>query len=134
MCLSSSYYEWLREQFSNKRAVLEEGLISADLEPIASHGGFFLMAKLPYYKFIDKSSNLNEPYDYKFCRYLAKEYGVLGIPASPFFSSTGRSFDGGKSSLARSPMARFAFCKKNKTILEASLRLKQNVNLNNDLS
>ena len=73
------------------------------------------MAKLPYYPSIDLADLSSEPYDYKFCRYLAKEVGVLGIPASPFFVGANGQM---------TPMARFAFCKKDKTIAEASARLK----------
>ena len=110
-----SYYQWLRLQFSNKREQLEEGLIAAGLEPIPSQGGFFLMARLPSYPSLVETHS-SEPYDYRFCKYLAKEYGVLGIPASPFFSRSGKE--------SVSPMARFAFCKKDKTIQEAARRLK----------
>ena len=73
------------------------------------------MARLPSYSpMIDTHSS--EPYDYRFCKYLAREYGVLGIPASPFFSRSGKG--------DLPPMARFAFCKKDKTIQEAARRLK----------
>ena len=74
------------------------------------------MARLPSYpSIVDPHSS--EPYDYMFCKYLAKEYGVLGIPASPFFSRSGKG--------NVEPMARFAFCKKDKTIQEAARRLKR---------
>jgi aspartate/methionine/tyrosine aminotransferase len=92
--------------------------VAAGLEPIPSQGGFFLMAKLPFVSWINDIES-DEPYDYKFCRYLAEEYGVLGIPASPFFHTDVE----GK----MPPMARFAFCKKDKTILEAAQRLKRNL-------
>jgi len=42
-----SYYEWLRQQFAHKRKILEEGLLAAGIEPMASSGGFFLMGQLP---------------------------------------------------------------------------------------
>lgn len=90
--------------------------MAAGLTPIPSQGGFFLMAKLPTYSSMNFLHS-SESYDYSFCKYLAKEYGVLGIPASPFFSQNSHN---GKVP----PMARFAFCKKNKTIQEAARRLK----------
>lgn len=111
-----NYYEWLREQFASKRALLEEGLIAAGMQPLPSRGGFFLMAKLPYLPSVD-ALPFDEPYDYKYCRYLAQEYGVLGIPASAFFSPEVRG--------RVPPMARFAFCKKDRTIVEAARRLKR---------
>ena len=59
----------------------------------------------------------HEPYDWRFCRYLVSKYGVVGIPASSFFSP--------QSDYAAmiGPTARFAFCKKDETLLEASRRL-----------
>ena len=99
---------------------------------MVSHGGFFLMGKLPYYKDLtvytdlemlsldDKESSEHglEPYDWQFCRKLASDYGVVAIPASPIFSVN--------SSVADSfgPLARFAFCKTDKTLQTATDRLK----------
>jgi aspartate/methionine/tyrosine aminotransferase len=40
----------LRLKFSQKRKILEKGLLSAGIEPLSSNGGFFLMAKLPIEK------------------------------------------------------------------------------------
>lgn len=57
--------------------------------------------------------SLDEPYDWQYCRLLVKERGVVGIPASPFFSSENNW----------PPMARFAFCKTDETLREAYTRL-----------
>ena len=127
-----SYYEWLRQQFLRKRDILEEGLRAVGIEPVVSHGGFFMMGKLPYYKDLtvltdlemlsttqeDNESNGFEPYDWQFCRKLASDYGVVAIPASPFFSPN--------SAVAESfgPLARFAFCKTDETLRKATNRLK----------
>jgi kynurenine---oxoglutarate transaminase / cysteine-S-conjugate beta-lyase / glutamine---phenylpyruvate transaminase len=126
-----SYYEWLRQQFLRKREILEEGLLAVGIEPVVSHGGFFMMGKLPYYKDLeilddlallssdDEAENYGyEPYDWKFCRKLAKDYGVVAIPASPFFSAESEVAD------SFGPLARFAFCKKDETLLKATARLK----------
>ena len=123
---SASYYEWLRAQFASKRALLEEGLRAAGMTPLPSRGGFFLMARLPA---VDALGPMDaggaggagglEPYDWRYCRMLASQYGVIGIPASPFFSSSASGALQGKG-----PMARFAFCKKDETLREATRRLK----------
>jgi kynurenine--oxoglutarate transaminase/cysteine-S-conjugate beta-lyase/glutamine--phenylpyruvate transaminase len=126
-----SYYEWLRRQFLKKREILEEGLLAVGIQPVVSHGGFFLMGRLPYYKDLQILDDLEflsdegevedfgyEPYDWRFCRKLAKDYGVVAIPASPFFSTNctvAESFG---------PLARFAFCKKDETLYKATDRLK----------
>ena len=119
-----NYYEWLRTQFIGKRKILEDGLISCGIEPLPAQGGVFLMARLPTNDPIVLSSQTggtgtgNEPYDWKYCRMLAHTKGVIGIPASPFFSGSHDS--------ETQPMARFAFCKRDGTLLEAASRLAKN--------
>ena len=81
------------------------------------------MAKLPIHEDL-LQANVNNPggteeaYDWRFCRRLATDYGVIGIPASPFFSPNSPAAD------RIGPMARFAFCKKDETLLLATSRLK----------
>lgn len=117
-----SYYEWLRQQFLSKRTILEEGLRAAGIEPVVSHGGFFLMGRLPLHEDLQPYSSTRqgqlEPYDWRFCRKLATEYGVIGIPASPFFSP------GSEAAESLGPLARFAFCKEDATLHTAANRLK----------
>lgn len=138
----SSYYEWLRSQFSSKRAVLELGLAAVGVEALPSQGGYFLMGKLPTDDSLlqqmkmeaqEKSkggSSTNkyvEPYDWRFCRQLVDQCGVLGIPASPFFQTDNYATQRGQDFASVSglpPLARFAFCKRDDTLLEAKRRLK----------
>ena len=114
-----NYYSWLRAQFLRKRMILEEGLRAVGVEPLASNGGFFLMGKLPLYKELTSGvgagAPLDEPYDWRFCRMMAERYGISAIPASPFFSKEEHNSVG--------PMARFAFCKKDETLIGARDRL-----------
>ena len=112
-----SYYEWFRSKFSNKRKILEEGLSAAGIEALPSHGGFFVMARLPKHDVSSYSGFVNEPYDWKLCRKIASDYGVIGIPASSFFSPGYEKTYG--------PLARFAFCKLDETLIEANLRFKK---------
>lgn len=130
-----TYYEWLRSQFNSKRMVLESGLQSIGIQPLKSRGGFFLLAKLPEVEIPTKYDTFNEPYDWKYCRMLAHECGIVGIPASPFFSETSSSNIAVTSSTSTTNndyryntmntvktqpkldfMARFAFCKKDETM------------------
>jgi len=113
----STYYEWLRQQFSNKRSILEKGLLAAGIEPIPAQGGYFLMGRLPTTDSpgVSKYVMPGEAYDFSYCRQLATEKGVVCIPASPFFSE-------GHDSNA-TPYARFAFCKCDVTLFEAARRL-----------
>ena len=77
-------------QFASKRQILEAGLLAAGIEPMPSQGGFFLMGKLPilreYRDLPSDISAMDEPYDWKYLRYLVRKHSVVGIPASPFFS------------------------------------------------
>lgn len=109
-----SYYEWLRSQFSRKRIILEKGLAAVGITAMPSQGGFFLMAKLPQIDLPLQDNFAYEPYDWRYLKYLATEIGVVGIPASPFFSSTSKN---------QIPMARFAFCKEDATLIAAAYKL-----------
>ena len=111
---SINYYEWLRCQFASKRAILEEGLRSIGVKPMPSHGGFFVMAQLPELDVSDMD-HLDEPYDWKLCRKIAKDYNIIGIPASSFFTPGYEKQYG--------PLARFAMCKKDETLIEARRRM-----------
>lgn len=74
------------------------------------------MARLPKIDSVVQQAFLtNEEYDWEFCKNLALTKGVIGIPASPFVTKESLSTLG--------PMARFAFCKKDKTLHEAAERL-----------
>ena len=117
----SNYYEWLRGQFSSKRLILERGLLAAGLKPLPSQGGYFLMTILPNNHPLVPEGE--EPYDWRFCRMFAEKYGVVGIPSSSFFSESEAEADDTNSDCEKTWYARFAFCKKDKTMLEASERL-----------
>jgi len=108
-------------QFASKRQILEAGLVAAGIDPMPSQGGFFLMGKLPILKDRDFPSDihaLDEPYDWKYLRHLVRQHAVVGIPASPFFSRNDYDIQ-----YHMSPLARFAFCKRDETLLEAKKRL-----------
>lgn len=109
-----NYYEYVRQQFGKKREILEEGLRAIGITPLPSQGGFFVMAQLPRLD-ISEYDHLDEPYDWKLCRKIAKLYNIIGIPASSFFTE-GYDKEYG-------PLARFAMCKKDETLNEAKRRM-----------
>jgi kynurenine--oxoglutarate transaminase/cysteine-S-conjugate beta-lyase/glutamine--phenylpyruvate transaminase len=109
-----TYFEWLRGIFATKRAILEEGFEAIGIKTMPSNGGFFVMAKLPELDVSDMD-HLDEPYDWKLCRKIAKDYNIIGIPASSFFLPGYEKEFG--------PMARFAMCKTDDTLREASRRM-----------
>jgi aspartate/methionine/tyrosine aminotransferase len=148
-----SYYEWLRNQFSTKRRVLEDGLRAAGIEPLRSSGGFFLLGRLPVLPALSALSDRDrvsveeegEPYDWRYCRHLAQQHRVVAIPASPFFASTSHTVPSSANTITNAnigsstgagagaahfsapallgPLARFAFCKRDETLQEAARRL-----------
>ena len=111
----ASYYEWLRQMLRQKRALLEEGVRRAGMEPMVGQGGITLMADTSKIEVPEKSLLETTPAapdgvtrDWALCRYLAIEGGVIAIPASPFFSDANKHLG--------ADYVRFAFCKGDDTL------------------
>ncbi|MCP4418576.1 MAG: aminotransferase class I/II-fold pyridoxal phosphate-dependent enzyme [Chloroflexi bacterium] len=102
----NKYYEKLTQMYTKKRDYLVDALDSAGLSPIIPSGTYFVMVDISALDFAD---------DVAFCRYLTTEIGVAAIPPSAFYANPA---DGAK-------LARFAFCKEDKTLEEAARRLRR---------
>jgi len=113
-----SYYAWLVDMYRGKREVLASGLQRSGLIPMEGEGGFFLMADTSALVVPDEYLRESTPAapemtrDWALCRWLAKEGGVIAIPASPFYSPANKHL--------ASPYVRFAFCKGDDTLREAA--------------
>ena len=90
----------LRDALARKRDMLREGLATAGLEPLRSAATYFVNADVG----VDAI---------EFCRMLPERAGVVAIPTSVFYDDQ---------DAARS-LVRFAFCKRDEVIAEASRRL-----------
>jgi N-succinyldiaminopimelate aminotransferase len=90
----------LRDSLARKRDMLANGLSAAGLTPVPSASTYFINA--------DVGSDAIE-----FCRSLPDRAGVVAIPTSVFYDDK---------DAARS-LVRFAFCKRDEVIAEASRRL-----------
>jgi N-succinyldiaminopimelate aminotransferase len=90
----------LRDSLARKRDMLAEGLSAAGLTPVPSASTYFINA--------DVGCDGVE-----FCRSLPERAGVVAIPTSVFYDDK---------DAARS-LVRFAFCKRDEVIAEASRRL-----------
>ncbi len=90
----------LRDSLARKRDMLADGLSAAGLTPVPSASTYFINA--------DVGSDAVE-----FCRSLPERAGVVAIPTSVFYDDQ---------DAARS-LVRFAFCKRDEVIAEASRRL-----------
>jgi N-succinyldiaminopimelate aminotransferase len=101
-----SFYTELTDFYAHKRNFLLDALKSAGLNPIVPSGTYFVMVDI---------SHLGFENDVAFCRYLTREIGVAAIPPSAFYHNPA---DGAK-------LARFAFCKEEKTLAEAAKRLQK---------
>ncbi len=101
-----SFYTELTEFYTHKRDFLLDALKSAGLTPIVPSGTYFVMVDISHLDFAN---------DVAFCRFLTTEVGVAAIPPSAFYHNPA---DG-------AGLARFAFCKEEKTLAEAAKRLQR---------
>lgn len=117
-----SYYSYLVDNYRRKR-----DLLAAALQPVGltvpdwtttPGGGFFILARVEdeLWERVRKSSKeestpteQKRP-DWLVCEYLLKEYGLVCIPSSPFFSKA--SVEQGRSDA----FIRIAFCKRDVTL------------------
>ena len=100
------FYDELIKFYTKKRDFLMDALTEAGLTPIPPQGTYFVMVDI---------SHLGFESDVTFCRYLTQEVGVAAIPPSAFYHNPA---DG-------AGLARFAFCKEDKTLEEAARRLRR---------
>ncbi len=107
-----SYYDQLRASFRAKRDVLCDALEVIGFDVRRPQGGYFVMAD---FRSLDlgRLGLPSDADDAMFCKALVEKVGVAAIPPSFFYEHTREG----------SSMARFAFCKKDKTIAEGVKRL-----------
>ncbi|WP_394823017.1 aminotransferase class I/II-fold pyridoxal phosphate-dependent enzyme [Pendulispora albinea] len=104
--LPDAYFAGLVQSYREKRDLLVDALTVAGLRPIAPEGSYFAMARIDHLGFAD---------DFEFCRYLTRDIGVAAIPPTAFYVEHHRDHGRG--------LARFAFCKRDETLLAARDRL-----------
>ena len=72
-----NYYEQLRADYTGKRDCFLKYLDQAGLNYTKPQGAYYVMVDFSHFGVKD---------DYDFCRWLAREIGVAGVPGSSFFS------------------------------------------------
>ncbi|MCA9836201.1 MAG: aminotransferase class I/II-fold pyridoxal phosphate-dependent enzyme [Trueperaceae bacterium] len=102
-----SYFADLAQQFQNKRDILLQGLKDTPFKPLVPKGSYFIVAD---------SSELGYKDDLELCYDLPKRIGVVAIPPSAFYAPEHKH-------LAKH-LVRFAFCKTDEALHEASQRFK----------
>jgi len=107
LALPDAYFDELRRSYAARRDLLLETLHEAELRPLGPQGSYFAIAQI---------DGLGFENDVAFCRYLTREVGVAAIPTSAFYSS--------EQAVHGSGLVRFAFCKRDQTLLQARDRLR----------
>ena len=103
---SNGYYDQLREEYAERRALLRQILESAGLPTLPAEGSYFISADIAALGYGD---------DRAFCRFLTTEIGVAAIPTSAFYTDPGSA----------PPLARFCFAKQIATLEAAGERLRR---------
>ncbi|HWQ77030.1 MAG TPA: aminotransferase class I/II-fold pyridoxal phosphate-dependent enzyme [Syntrophomonas sp.] len=101
---NDDYYRWLQEKYTQKRALLLNGLDDIGLTHTVPEGAYYVMLDI---------SEFGYDSDLEFCEVLARDVRVGAIPGSSFF---------------REPvhhLIRLHFAKKDATLYEALNRLEQ---------
>lgn len=109
-----NYYDWLRKSYIVKRDKLAAALSAGGIIPMKGEGGFFLIGDTRNIEVPQEYLEMSSPAmpimtrDWALCRYLAKEFNIIGIPCSPFYSAESRHL--------ACNYVRFAFCKTDATL------------------
>jgi aspartate/methionine/tyrosine aminotransferase len=103
---ANGYYDQLREEYGERRALLRQILESVGLPTLPAEGSYFISADIGALGYAD---------DRAFCRFLTTEIGVAAIPTSAFYSDPASA----------PPLARFCFAKQIATLEAAGERLQR---------
>jgi len=104
--LPDAYYDGLRADLRRKRDLLGDSLRTAGFEVYQPQGTYFITTDI---------TPLGEKDAHAFCRTLPERCGVVAIPNSVFYDDP----DAGRTQV------RFAFCKKDDVLHEATTRLRR---------
>jgi len=104
--LPDAFYAALAADLRRKRDLLASGLVAAGLDVFVPQGTYFITTDI---------SPLGAADGAQFCRMLPERCGVVAIPNAVFYDdvAAGRS------------QVRFAFCKKDEVLVDATARLQR---------
>jgi aspartate/methionine/tyrosine aminotransferase len=106
LAATNGYYDDLRREYDQRRAMLCTILEQVGLPVLATEGSYFVNSSIERFGFSD---------DRGFCRWLTTEIGVAAIPTSVFYSTP----------TDVPQLARFCFAKKFTTLEQAGERLQR---------
>ncbi|MBO0838075.1 MAG: pyridoxal phosphate-dependent aminotransferase [Actinobacteria bacterium] len=106
LALPDKFYAELGSSLRRKRDLLADGLCSAGFEVFVPQGTYFITTDI---------SGLGESDGLEFCKSLAHQCGVVAVPNVVFYddAAAGRT------------QVRFAFCKRDQVLAEATKRLRR---------
>ncbi|XP_056360796.1 kynurenine--oxoglutarate transaminase 1 isoform X1 [Oenanthe melanoleuca] len=82
-----SYFVQLPKELQRKRDWLIQSLDDVGMKPIIPEGTYFLVADISQFKSdVPDVPNSDEPYDYRFTKWMVKNKGLAAIPLSAFYS------------------------------------------------
>jgi aminotransferase len=114
LSLPGSYYEAMRRQYAQWRALLLSALDAAGFTYLPPEGAYYVMADFSRLAWDQtKHARPTWPNDRTFAEYLARDIGVAVVPGSSFYA-------GGRGGAGR---VRFNFAKRAETLIEAARRL-----------
>ena len=114
--LPEGYYDDMRAQYADRRAILLRALAAAGMPYCEPEGAYYVMADFAGLAWDQvASTNPNWTPDRAFAEYMARQIGVAVVPGSSFYAGSGR----GTSRL------RFNFAKRESTLQEAARRLRR---------
>ncbi len=76
------YYEWLRDDYTEKRDYFMEGLDRAGLKHNVPQGAYFVMIDISEFMALPKFTGMS---DQDFCEWMIHNVGVAAVPGSSFF-------------------------------------------------
>ncbi|NXK86513.1 KAT1 transaminase, partial [Formicarius rufipectus] len=108
-----SYFVQLPRELQQKRDWLVQSLIAVGMKPIIPEGTYFLVADISEFKSdVRDVPNSDEPYDYRFAKWMVKNKGLAAIPLSAFYSEAHKN--------NHTNFIRFCFAKEEATLKAAS--------------
>lgn len=112
-----SYFLQFPRQLQQKRSRLAQSLLAVGMQPIMPEGGYFLIADISTLKADLQDDANQEPYDYRFVKWMIKNKGLATIPVSAFYSAEHKKdFEN---------YVRFCFVKEDSTLCAAEKILKE---------
>ncbi|KAI8518514.1 Kynurenine--oxoglutarate transaminase 3 [Branchiostoma belcheri] len=110
------YFKALAEELKPKRDNMARILTEVGFKPVIPEGGYFMLAEISNMKVDLSSEDPDQPYDYKFVKWMTKNKGLATIPNSAFYSADHKPL--------AEKFIRFCFIKEDSTLAQAEKIIK----------